>query len=116
MLTDEAVDFNRTWRERAYTGGYTHSASMPAITGGDYERRSGGRRNHGGRPEIGYPTRPSESTPTVTIEELPPSDDEDTGNVSRAPPQPAASSSSSRRPRSPYVREKKSKSKRAKKN
>jgi len=128
VFLEEAEDFNRSWRQRAYGGGYAHSSSMPAITaggehGGSHHRRLGGGRHHqvggGGRVrEIGYPTRPSESTPSVTIEELPPSDDEAAEPCS--PPQPApvatASSSSSRRPRSPYVREKKAKSKRAKKN
>ncbi len=74
---EEAEHFDREWKTRAYGGRHTHSSSMPAITSGtDHhsrhhrgDHRQGGRHQH--QQQIGYPTRTSESIPTVTIEELP---------------------------------------------
>lgn len=80
---------------------------MPAIAGVESSRH-GGR----GRQQIGYPTRTSESTPSVTIEELPPSDDED---QDRKTPLTSSIPTASSSRRTPYSKEKKPKSKRVKK-
>ncbi|XP_021949039.1 myeloid leukemia factor isoform X2 [Folsomia candida] len=112
---EEAEDFDREWKNRAYGGRYSHSSSMPAIVGAEHTSRHHNNRAGGRHLQIGYPTRPSESTPSVTIEELPPSDDEDVGRSTETPKSTASMPSASSSRRSPYTREKKQKSKRVKK-
>lgn len=94
---------------------------MPAITAGVEHNSRHNQRDRlphthtNGHQQIGYPTRPSESAPSVTIEELPPSDDEDVVRNTGTPQSTASVASSSSRRRSPYTRERKQKPKRVKK-
>ena len=101
VISDQASQFDREWKQR-FAGGfssYAHSASMPAI---------GSSRSH----EYASISAPV-PTGTVTIEELPPSDDEQTED-------PLAFSSTSRHgtaatARAPSSRRTQAKDKRSKK-
>jgi len=71
----EADNFHQEWKQKAYAGRHAHSLSVPAIT-------NGGRHSRGqGRNAITYPSNGPDSMPSVTIEELPSSDDEGERNA-----------------------------------
>ncbi|ODN02895.1 Myeloid leukemia factor [Orchesella cincta] len=116
---EHAPQFDREWRHRAHSGGrYAHSASMPAITA-SAEPTAEYVEDPDECPAIASSTRayqPHHSESSVTIEELPASDDEAEQTRSRrsyphATPSSAAAVTSRR---SPYGTSKEKRQKRSK--